>query len=87
MGRIDHRQLWNMPELPLHSKIVFLNKENLVEFEGYKASVEIFGGLLDKDEIHIVLTGFSYNSAKALFDKLKALPKNEIYSSNSGKPT
>lgn len=82
MGRIEHRPIYSIKDLPLMSKIVFLNKENLAELEGYKASVELFGGLLGKEEIHIVLTGLSYKSAEDLFDKLKALPKNKIYSDN-----
>lgn len=77
--RIDRRPYY-LPEMPNCSKIIFLNKTNLAEFEGYKASVEVFGGLMGKQEIHIVLTGFSFDSAKNLFDKLKALPTNEIYS-------
>ena len=77
--RID-RNPYYFPEMPNYSKIIFLNKENLVELEGYKASVELFGDLMGKQEIHIVLTGFSFQSAKTLFDKLNALPKNEIYS-------
>ncbi len=63
-SRIEHRPFWHQPELPNYSKIIFLNKENLAELEGYKASIEVFGDLLGKQEIHIVLTGFSWQSAK-----------------------
>lgn len=80
--RIDKRPQY-IPEMPNYSKIVFLNKENLAELEGYKASVEIYGGLMGKQEIHVILTGFSWDAAKALFDKLKALPAHEIYSDSS----
>lgn len=81
-GRID-RQPYYLPEMPNYSKIIFLNKENLSELEGYKASIELYGGLMGKQEVHIILTGFSIDSAKALFDKLKALPQHEIYSDNT----
>lgn len=83
MPRMEHKPYWYLPEMPNYSKVIFLNKENLAELEGYKATIEMFGGLHGKQEIHIVLTGFSWDSAKALFDKLKALPKEEIYSDNT----
>jgi hypothetical protein len=83
VGRRIVRQPYYVPEMPNYSKIIFLNKENLAELEGYKASVELYGGLMGKQEVHIILTGFSFNSAKALFDKLKALPKHEIYSDST----
>ena len=69
----------------LKSKIIFLNKENLAELEGYKAKIELGEGLLEYNEIKITLTGFSPKSAKNLFNKLKALPKNEIYSGETKK--
>lgn len=81
--RTEHKPFWYLPEMPNYSKIIFLNKENLAELEGYKASIEVFGKLLEKQEIHIVLTGFSWQSAKDLFNKLKALPKEEIISDNT----
>jgi hypothetical protein len=80
MPRMEHKPYWYLPEMPNYSKVIFLNKENLADLEGYKATIEMFGGLLGKQEIHIVLTGFSWDSAKALFDKLKAMNKDEIYS-------
>jgi hypothetical protein len=82
IGRIDNKPYF-LPEMPNYSKIIFLNKTNLEEFEGYKASIELYGGLSGKQEIHIILTGFSFESAKTLFDKLIALPKNEVYSNQT----
>lgn len=81
-GRID-RKPYFYQDMPNYSKIIFLNKGNLAELEGYKASVEMYGGLMGKQEIHIILTGFSWEAAKCLFDKLKPLPKEEIYSDNT----
>lgn len=80
--RVERKPYFSL-EMPNYTKIIFLNKENLAEFEGYKASVEMYGGLMGKQEIHIILTGFSWNAAKILFDKLKPLPKEEIYSDSS----
>ena len=77
--RIEPRTRY-YPEMPNYSKVIFLNKSNLTELEGYKASVELYGGLLGKQEIHIILTGFSWQAAKTLFGKLEPLPKEEIYS-------
>lgn len=75
-----NRPRWDINELLCEMKIIFLNKANLAELEGYKASVKLKEGLVGQKEIHIVLTGFSPKSARALYDKLKALPKNEVYS-------
>lgn len=69
-------QVDRFPILP--EKIVFLNDENLEAIKGYKAGVEVFGGLLGRQEVHIVLTGFSPTAAKRLYDSLRALPPNEI---------
>ena len=65
--------------VPLESKVVFLNKENLEKLEGYKATVELKSGVLGKVEIHIVLTGFSMRPGGQLYDSLKALNQKEIY--------
>lgn len=84
MSRIDERPRWsNIEELICEKKVIFLNKENLVELEGYKATVKLKEGLLEHSEIHIVLTGFSPQAAKALYEKLKPLLKHEIYSDNT----
>ena len=85
IGRIDEQpfrpRTKDFLNLLCESKIIFLNKENLTELEGYKANLKL-KGLLEHSEIHIVLTGFSQKAAKCLYDKLRALPKNEIYSDN-----
>lgn len=81
-GRIEERpnRGWNTDVFLCEKKIVFLNKENLAELEGYKATLKLNDGLMFHSEIHVVLTGFSQRAAKELYDKIKALPKNEIYS-------
>lgn len=57
------------------SKVVFLNQEALQFLEGYKCRVR----LCDDGELHIILTGFSEKSAKALYDQLKAMNPEEIH--------
>ncbi len=78
-GRID-RKPYFLPEMPLATKIIFLNKTNLAELEGYKAEVQLHDGKFPYYEIHIFITGFKAKGAEDLYVKLKALPKNEVYS-------
>lgn len=63
---------------PIASKIVFLNKENLETLEGYKAAVEIHCGKFGRFEIHVIMTDYSAESARKLFDELKAMKPEEI---------
>lgn len=78
-----YRKEWTPDIEILDSKVVFLNKENLEKLEGYKAIVEYKQLLLrhfgDSYEIHIILTGFSAEGAKRLFDSLKDMRPEEVY--------
>ena len=78
-GRIESRPYYEKAGLPLDSKIVFLNEENLEFVKGYKAEIDLDCGLADHYEIRIVLTGFSYFAAKALFKNLKPMNAEEIH--------
>jgi hypothetical protein len=69
-------------DLLCEKKVIFLNEKNISELIGYKAIVKLKDSLTNRSEIHIILTGFSNNSAKNLFDKLEKLPLNEIYGDN-----
>ncbi len=58
-----------------NEKIIFLNEGNLNKLRAYKAFA------LDKSEfgeVHIVLTGFSKKEAKALFNSLVAMKREEV---------
>lgn len=59
-------------------KVILLGKENLEKLRGYKAYVQV-------DDIHgeilITITGLT-RSSKQVFDSLKALKPEEIYSDN-----
>jgi len=43
---------------------------------GYKAQVKL---RIQNGRIAFILTGFSYNGAKKLFDSLKAMKKEEVF--------
>jgi hypothetical protein len=83
MPRMGERRWPHIEDLLCEQKIIFLNKENLTLFEGYKARVKLIDGVANHSEIHIVLTGFSPKSAQALYDKLKAMKKEEICGDNT----
>jgi hypothetical protein len=65
------------------NKVIFLNDKNLGFLKGYKAYVNLKKTKkTENGEIHIIITGKSWKSAKILFDKLEALDPNEIISDN-----
>jgi len=82
MPHTDDRYPINRPIYPfwddVAEKVIFLNKDNLDELEGYKATVI----LKSSNEVHIILTGFNEKGSKRLYDSLKKMKKEEIYGDN-----
>ena len=66
------------------SKVIFLNDKTVELLNGYKAHLRLYesGEKEEYGEIHVIITGKSFKSAKTLFDKLEEMDSNEIISSN-----